>query len=331
MSKASALAVVTPTVTREQVDLVRRTIFPDATDPELQLFLHDCARRGVHPLDRLVYPTKRGGRYTTITSIDFMRSQAAGTGEMAGSDDATFRLDPDDLSMVSASVTVYRLTQGQRFAYTATARWEEYCPDPGPSGKGDLMWRRMPHTMLGKCAEALALRKAFPQQLGGLYAAEELHQAERPEPPPATPVVEADSVSKSWPPMPGPTPPPPGPPPGPPPVPPAAAADIGPRTGKPASSAWPPAGFYVIDQFEHDGKWFHVYLGSPPQHYKTQIVKIGALLRDAYTRRVPVALDVAANKKPGEAGYVNRVRYVNDGDELEAREATRIEDDNPPA
>jgi len=114
-------------------------------------------------------------------------------------------------------------------------------------------------------------------------------------------------------------------------VPPAAAADIGPRTGKPASSARPPAGFYVIDQFEHDGKWFHVYLGNPPQHYKTQIVKIGALLRDAYTRRVPVALDVAANKKPGEAGYVNRVRYVDEAAELEAREATRIESDEPPA
>jgi hypothetical protein len=67
-------------------------------------------------------------------------------------------------------VTVYRLTRGTRYAYSATARYNEYVPAPGQ----DHMWKRMPHVMLGKCAEALALRKAFPQQLGGLYVKEEL-------------------------------------------------------------------------------------------------------------------------------------------------------------
>jgi hypothetical protein len=89
---------------------------------------------------------------------------------MAGSDDAAFT---DDGHGLAASVSVYRMTQGQRFAYTATARWSEYCP---PSGQ-DHMWQKMPHTMLAKCAEALALRKAFPRQLAGLYASEEMEQA----------------------------------------------------------------------------------------------------------------------------------------------------------
>lgn len=170
-----------PTVTSEQLDLIKKTVASGATDAELKLYLFDCARRGIHPLDKLLHFTKRGGKYTPVTSIDFMRSQAAMSGEMAGSDDAVFFLGVNDLPL-SACVTVYRITGGQRFAYTATARWSEYCPDNAQ------MWKRMPHTMLAKCAEALALRKAFPQQLAGLYAKEELDQAEQSEP---TYIVEA--------------------------------------------------------------------------------------------------------------------------------------------
>jgi phage recombination protein Bet len=158
-------------VSADEMDLIKRTVANGASDAELKLFLFDCQRRGVHPLDKLLHFTKRGGKYTPVTSIDFMRSQAAMTGEMAGSDDPVF---VETSEIVSATVSVYRLTQGQRFAYTATARWAEYCPDNAQ------MWRRMPHTMLGKCAEALALRKAFPQQLAGLYAREEMEQAGEP-------------------------------------------------------------------------------------------------------------------------------------------------------
>ncbi len=176
MTDALALAPSpAPVVTRDQLELVKQTVAPGATPAELELFLYDCQRRGVHPLDRLIHFTKRGGRYTPITSIDFLRGRAHDTGEMAGSDDVVF-----DKDARTATVTVYRLTRGTRYAYAATARFNEYVPDPGPNGRGDVMWKRMPHVMLGKCAEALALRKAFPQQLGGLYVKEELEQA-RPD------------------------------------------------------------------------------------------------------------------------------------------------------
>ncbi len=171
---STALAERPVDVTGEQLDLVRKTVANGATDAELKLFLFDCARRGVHPLDKLLHFTKRGGKYTPVTSIDFMRSQAAMSGEMAGSDDAVFV--EGEAHPLAASVTVYRMTQGQRFSYSATARWSEYCPDNAP------MWRRMPFTMLGKCAEALALRKAFPQQLAGLYTSDEMGQADNGTP-----------------------------------------------------------------------------------------------------------------------------------------------------
>jgi phage recombination protein Bet len=159
-------------VTADQRDLITRTVAKDATVDELKLYLYDCARQGVHPLDKLIHFTKRSGKYTPITSIDFMRIRAAETGEYAGSDDAVFTVRHDEAPL-TATVTVYRLVGGIRCAFTATARWAEYKPDVNA-----FMWDKMPHTMLAKCAEALALRKGFPRQLAGLYAKEELDQAE---------------------------------------------------------------------------------------------------------------------------------------------------------
>jgi len=185
-----------PAVTPEHLALIKTTIAKDATPAELELFLYDCARQGVHPLDKLIHFTKHAGRYTPITSIDFMRQRAAETGEYAGNDDPIFagaERSPD----FCAVATVYRIVQGQRYPFAATARWSEYKP------ASDFMWQKMPHVMLGKCAEALALRKAFPKQLAGLYVKEEMEQAATPAPakipaPPAKvppPAVEVPAVA----------------------------------------------------------------------------------------------------------------------------------------
>jgi phage recombination protein Bet len=185
------------TISSEQIDLIKETVAKGATDQELQLFLYDCKRRGIHPLDRLLHFTKRSGRYTPVTSIDFMRTRAHESNECAGIDDAVFNGDPDTLGF-TAAVTVYRMVQGVRCPFTATARWSEYKPEPGESGKGDVMWRKMPHTMLSKCAEALALRRAFPAQLAGLYEVSELDQADRsskPATPPPTAPTPTDAFA----------------------------------------------------------------------------------------------------------------------------------------
>jgi phage recombination protein Bet len=168
------LAPAAPAITPDQLALIKRTIAKDATDLELDLFLYDNARRGVHPLDKLIHFTKRSGKYTPVTSIDFMRSRAAMTGDYAGQDDVVFSDGPS--AQLTATVTVYRFVHEQRCPFTATARWSEYKPD-----QNDFMWKKMPNTMLGKCAEALALRKGFPQELSGLYEAAEMDQATRGE------------------------------------------------------------------------------------------------------------------------------------------------------
>jgi len=171
--RAAALAPLSPTappVTAEHLELIKHTIAKDATPAELDLFLYDCARQGIHPLDRLIHFTKRSNKYTPVTSIDFLRTRAAESNECAGIDEPIFTGTPKSPHF-AATVTVYRLVQGQRYPFTATARWSEYVPDQA------FMWQKMPHTMLGKCAEALALRKAFPKQLTGLYVNEEMEQA----------------------------------------------------------------------------------------------------------------------------------------------------------
>lgn len=156
-------------ITNEQTDLIRKTIAAEASDAELALFFYDCRRRGVHPLDKLIHFTKRKGKYTPVTSIDFFRSRAAQTHEHMGTDDAVYTGDPEDPDF-AATVTVYRMVQGEKCPFTATARYGEYVP----ADDNAFMWRKMPHNQLGKCAEALALRKAFPQELENLHTTEEL-------------------------------------------------------------------------------------------------------------------------------------------------------------
>jgi len=157
-------------ITQEQFKLISEAVSTQhPTKPELDLYFYDCARRGVHPLDKLIHFTKRQGRYTPIISIDYMRIRAESSGAYAGSDDATFTGTKPD----TATVTVWKMVGGMRCPFTATARWAEYAP----GDKEGFMWKKMPHTMLAKCAEALALRKAFPGQLSGLYSNDEMSQA----------------------------------------------------------------------------------------------------------------------------------------------------------
>jgi len=149
------------------------------TEAELMLHFDFCARKGVHPLERLIYFTKRQGKYTPITSIDYMRMRAESSGVYAGSDDAVFKggvkIGQKEYP-VSATVTVWKLVEAQRCPFTATARWSEYAPEDLASNAA-FMWRTKPYVMLAKCAEALALRKAFPGQLTGLYTQEEFDQS----------------------------------------------------------------------------------------------------------------------------------------------------------
>lgn len=185
------------TYTSAQVDLIRRTVAADCTTDELALFLEVCRLSGLNPFLRQVYAIKRGDRMTVQTGIDGYRLLAARTGALAGIDDATYDSEERD-HPAWASVTVWRIVQGQRVPFSAKARWSEYAA-VGRDDKPVAMWAKMPYLMLGKCAEALALRKAFPAELSGVYTAEEMAQADNPTP---TIVNAAPAASAPLPPAP---------------------------------------------------------------------------------------------------------------------------------
>lgn len=168
-------ALVSMEFNSEQVELIKTTVAKGTNNNQLALFLYTCKRTGLDPLAKQIHcvvrTTKNGPVMSVQTAIDGYRLIADRTRAYAGNDDPVY---DNEQTPKKATVTVYKLVGGIRCPFTATARWEQYYP-------GDLqgfMWKKMPHLMLGKCAEALALRKAFPAELSGVYTYEEMHQAE---------------------------------------------------------------------------------------------------------------------------------------------------------
>lgn len=172
------------------IDLIKTQIMgvdgqgKDRPDDDMLLFLYVAKRTGLDPLTKQIYAiyrwNSRMGReaMTIQASIDGMRLVAQRTKGYAGQDDVIFD-DETKKQPGKASVTVYKQMEGQRVPFTASARWNEYC-QTGKDGMPTSMWAKMPFLMLGKCAEALALRKAFPNELSGIYTPEEMAQTNNP-------------------------------------------------------------------------------------------------------------------------------------------------------
>lgn len=180
-----------PFLSAEDQALIRRQKYSGLNNDEWATFMHAVDRFRLDPFANQIYAVQRNqkdpsGNYVKVmsiqTGIDGFRLIADRTGQYAGSDDAVY---DSEAQPKRATVSVWKMVAGQRCPFTASARWDQYYP----GDKQGMMWKKMPHLMLGKCAEALALRKAFPAELAGLYTADEMAQADR-EPADAPPKTE---------------------------------------------------------------------------------------------------------------------------------------------
>lgn len=172
---------------------LKTSLYPGATDESVEMVLAYCRAGNLDPLTKPVHIVpmsvkvpgtrdKYEWRDIVMPGIELYRVKAHRTGEYAGQDEAEFGPTVDGaFDGVQTRypewcrVTVYRLVNGQRVPYSARVYWTEtYATARRDSDAPNAMWRKRPFGQLEKCAEALALRKAFPEAVGAQPTAEEM-------------------------------------------------------------------------------------------------------------------------------------------------------------
>lgn len=193
--------------TGKQLDLIRRTVAADCNPTEFDLYLEVARRVGLDPFRKQIYavvyskdkPDKR--KMSIITGIDGLRAVAARNRDYRPDEnapefayDATLKGELNPAGIVSAIVRCWKLApNGEWHPVAGIAFWDEFVPlteewafDPQankrkPSGVYELSrtsnWYKMPRVMIAKAAEAIALRKGWPEDLSGIYGEEEMDRS----------------------------------------------------------------------------------------------------------------------------------------------------------
>ena len=180
----------------ELIGVLRNSLYPGANDDSIKLVIGYCKASGLDPMQKPVHlvpmnvKDAKTGEYAwrdvIMPGIGLYRTQAARSGEYAGvsepefGSDVTEKLGGVDVTFPAwCKVIVKRLLpDGQIAEFAATERWKEnYATAKKDTAAPNAMWKKRPYAQLAKCAEAQALRKAFPE-FGAAPTAEEMEGKE---------------------------------------------------------------------------------------------------------------------------------------------------------
>lgn len=144
------------------VATLKQTVAKGATDSEFEMFLGHCKGTGLNPFKKEIWFIKTGQGVQIMTGINGYYAVANNHPQFDGLETETIE---EEGKLVKAVCRVYRKDRSRPM--TATAYMSEF-------GKNFGNWKTMPRYMLEKCAESIALRKSFPQELNGSYTREEM-------------------------------------------------------------------------------------------------------------------------------------------------------------
>jgi len=183
------LAVVTPARSdAELIPVLQSSLYPGASEESIRMALAYCRARGLDPMLKPVHivpmydKASRSMRDVILPGIPLYRIQAARTGQYAGKTepefgpDVTRTIDRVEVTFPAwCRVTVSRIVAGEVRQFTAKEFWlENYATAGRDTDAPNAMWRKRPYGQLAKCAEAQALRMAFPEEVGGAPTGEEM-------------------------------------------------------------------------------------------------------------------------------------------------------------
>ena len=170
---------------------LKNSLYTGARDESIKMVLDYCKAAKLDPMQKPVHIVpmsvknaltgKHEYKDVVMAGVGLYRIQAARSQQYAGvsepefGEDVTCNLGGADITYQKwCKVTVKKLVNNNIVEFTAKEYWLENYAAKKDTATPNTMWQKRPYGQLAKCAEAQALRKAFPEIVSQHPTAEEM-------------------------------------------------------------------------------------------------------------------------------------------------------------